>query len=77
MRKEILFLQIDVFMGPVCPYALAPVARYSKIWEIPLLTTSGLGIDFRDKHAYPIISLSGTYEKFAKFMKKLLEIYGW
>ena len=80
-RKEInrndLFLPTDVFLGPVCPYVLAPVARYSNIWKIPILTTSGLGETFRDKNAYPIISLSGTYEKFAKFAEKLLEKYNW
>ena len=64
-------------MGPVCPYSLAPVARYSKIWKIPLLTTSGLGKEFRDKEEYPIISLSETYEKLAIFTEKLLEKYEW
>ena len=69
LKRNDLFLPTDVFLGPVCPYVLAPVARYSKIWKIPILTTSGLGVTFRDKNAYPIISLSGTYEKFAKFAR--------
>ena len=78
MNKQIeFFLPTDVFMGPVCPYVLAPVARYSKVWKIPILTTSGLGVDFRDKAEYPIISTSGTYETFAKFAVKLLENYNW
>ena len=64
-------------MGPVCPYVLAPVARYSKIWKIPIVTTSGLLSRFRDKDSYPIISVSGTYEKFANFAEQLLKEYNW
>ena len=67
----------DVFMGPVCPYVLAPVARFSNIWKIPILTTSGMGVDFREKDQYPIISLSGTYESFAAFTEQLLKKYNW
>ena len=67
----------DVFMGPVCPYVLAPVARFSNIWKIPILTTSGMGVDFRDKNTYPIISLSGTYQGFAEFTEQLLKKYNW
>lgn len=73
-----MFLQTDVFMGPVCPYVLSRVAGFSSVWKIPLLTTSGWEDSFRDKNAYPIISLSGhTNEKFAKFTETLLEKYDW
>ena len=67
----------DIFLGPVCPYALAPVARYATVWKIPVVTNSGLNEHFRDKDAYPIISLSGTYQQFASFTEKLLEKYNW
>jgi hypothetical protein len=40
--------QPDVFMGPVCPYVLAPVARYSATgWNIPVISTGGMEIAFR------------------------------
>ena len=26
----------DVFLGPLCPYVLAPVARYSPVWNVSL-----------------------------------------
>ena len=64
-------------MGPVCPYVLAPVARFCNLWKIPVITTSGLMPEFRDKEAYPIISLSGTFDKFAMFTENLLEHYNW
>ena len=74
---NILLLKTDVFMGPVCPYVLAPVARYLNVWKIPILTTSGLMPHFQNKNDYPIISLTGTYDKVAKITAKLLEKYGW
>ncbi len=41
-------VQPDVFLGPVCPYVLAPVARYSATgWNIPVISTGGMEIAFR------------------------------
>ena len=34
-------------------------------------------VDFRDKKEYPIITLSGTYVKFAAFTEQLLKKYNW
>jgi Receptor family ligand binding region len=39
----------DVFFGPICDYVLAPVARYSGVWEIPVLTAGGLAEGFQYK----------------------------
>ena len=72
-----MLYSIDVFLGPTCPYVLAPVARFSNIWKIPVITTSGMEVDFRDKDEYPIITLSGTYVKFAAFTEELLKRYNW
>ena len=45
-----LHLQPDVFLVPVCPYVLAPVARYSATgWNIPVISTGGMEIAFRYK----------------------------
>lgn len=40
---------VDVFLGPLCRYVLAAVARYSSIWEIPVLTTGGQEESFDHK----------------------------
>lgn len=32
----------DAFFGPICDYVLAPISRYSGVWEIPILTAAGL-----------------------------------
>lgn len=41
--------EADVFLGPICDYVLAPVARYASIWRRPVLTTGGLASAFNNK----------------------------
>ncbi len=46
-------MQPDVFLGPVCPYVLAPVARYSATgWNIPVISTGGMEIAFRSVYLH-------------------------
>jgi len=40
----------DVFFGPCCDYSLAPVARYSTVWNKPVITTGGLAEGFAEKN---------------------------
>ena len=68
----------DVFMGPVCPYALAPVARFSGKWKIPVLSTGGQAPAFRKKSDYPLLTtMGGNYRMFGVFFAKLLRRYAW
>lgn len=46
--------QADVFLGPICDYVLAPVARYAGVWQRPLLTTGGLASAFNNKVNVPL-----------------------
>lgn len=65
-------------MGPVCPYVLAPVARFSGKWNIPVLSTGGQAKTFRQKEQYPLLTtIGGIYEQFATFFVKLLDFYEW
>lgn len=41
--------EADVFLGPICDYVLAPVARYASVWQRPVLTTGGLASAFNSK----------------------------
>ena len=41
--------EADVFLGPICDYVLAPVARYASVWQRPVLTTGGLSAAFNTK----------------------------
>jgi hypothetical protein len=39
----------DVFLGPICDYVLAPVARYAGVWKKPVISTGGLAAAFNYK----------------------------
>lgn len=41
--------EADAFLGPICDYVLAPVARYASVWQRPVLTTGGLAAAFNHK----------------------------
>ncbi|GBM85310.1 hypothetical protein AVEN_95932-1 [Araneus ventricosus] len=70
---------VDVFLGPVCSYVLAPVARYSCVWDTPLLTAAGRS-DFFDEKKFPysmITRMNGSFSQVAQFFLKLLKKFGW
>ena len=46
----------DVFLGPACPYSVAPVARFSHFWGIPVLTAGGLVSDLKNKTEYKMLT---------------------
>ena len=65
-------------MGPVCPYVLASVARFSGKWKIPVLSTGGQASAFRKKSDYPLLTtMGGNYRMFGVFFAKLLRRYAW
>ena len=67
-----------MFIGPVCPYVLAPVARFSGKWKIPVLSTGGHASAFRVKVDYPLLTtVGGNYEMFGEFFNLLLKKYHW
>ncbi|XP_064596017.1 LOW QUALITY PROTEIN: atrial natriuretic peptide receptor 1-like [Liolophura sinensis] len=41
MQKE-----VNLFLGPTCDYAAAPVARQSKFWKVPMVTAGAMHRDF-------------------------------
>ncbi|CAG5126337.1 unnamed protein product, partial [Candidula unifasciata] len=45
-----------VFVGPACEYAIAPVARFSYYWGIPVLTAGGMVSAFADKNEYKLLT---------------------
>ncbi|KAG8189456.1 hypothetical protein JTE90_012526 [Oedothorax gibbosus] len=54
----------DMFLGPLCPYVLAPVARYSAVWGLPILTASGQVDSFDNKDQYKTMTrMNGSYSQ--------------
>jgi len=69
---------IRVFYGPCCKYALAPVARFAKVWSVPLITPGGLTSRFSTSDDYIMLTrFIAPYEKVAEFLSTLLAKYDW
>jgi hypothetical protein len=49
------------YFGPVCDYAVAPVARQALFWNIPVVSTGALALDFVDRRrsVYPMLTRAG------------------
>ena len=65
-----------LFLGPCCKDALGPVARYSKVWGVPILTPGGLTAEFSDKTLYPLVTrIMPPYNKLTDFLRHVMEIF--
>jgi atrial natriuretic peptide receptor A len=68
-----------VFIGPACDYAVAPVARFSPHWNIPVLTGGALVKAFTSKtdNFSQLTRMMGSYEKVAEFLLQLFRAFKW
>ncbi len=66
--------QVDVFLGPVCDFSLAPVARYSPYWNLPAISPGGLASDFAEKEdEYSLLTRVGsTFNSLAIYILDVL-----
>jgi len=68
----------NVFLGPVCEYAVAAVARYSPHWDIPVITPGALVLDFDNRANYRLLTrIAGSYSKLAESLTVLLRRFRW
>ena len=71
-------LDVPVFYGPCCKYALAPVGRYAKIWGVPLITPGGLTSRFASSADFSMLTrFIAPYAKVVEFLWTLLAKYNW
>ncbi|XP_076356119.1 atrial natriuretic peptide receptor 1-like isoform X2 [Tachypleus tridentatus] len=70
---------VDVFLGPLCTYALAPVARYSAAWNLPLLTVGGQNNNFdaKNPHYRLMTRMNGSFSQIGELFLKLLRKFHW
>ncbi|XP_053386118.1 atrial natriuretic peptide receptor 3-like [Mercenaria mercenaria] len=47
---------VHAFFGPFCDFALAPVARFSPHWNIPVLSAGANARDFENKNEYKLLT---------------------
>ncbi len=45
--------KVSVFLGPMCDYSLAPVARYAPYWNLPVISPGGFAHDFGANKSAP------------------------
>ncbi|KAF7995591.1 hypothetical protein HCN44_006698 [Aphidius gifuensis] len=69
----------DAFFGPVCDYAIAPVARYAGVWGIPVLTTGAQADAFRHKgENFPTLTrMMGSHRLVGEALRHILQGFGW
>lgn len=71
----------DIYFGPCCDYSLAPVARYSKHWNIPVITPGGFATDFAQKQGeaeFSMLTRVGTnFDSLSDGAIKIVEENSW
>ena len=68
----------SVFLGPVCDYSIAPVARYAPHWNIPVVTPGAMAHNFGTGNEFPRLTRVGaTFNDIALQMHILLVKYNW
>ncbi|XP_074661507.1 atrial natriuretic peptide receptor 3-like [Tubulanus polymorphus] len=70
--------EAHVFIGPSCDYAVAPVARFSVFWGIPIISSGALVHAFADKTEFPLLTrIVGNYDTFAHMEYLTLREFDW
>lgn len=75
--------RVNVFFGPVCDYSLAPVARYTPTWDVPVISPGGMAKDFglnkREKDGeFRLLTRVGiTFDGLAKLVYRIVHNYNW
>lgn len=68
----------NAFIGPMCDYVLAPVARYAGVWGIPVVTAGGIAEAFNYKSNFPTLTrMLGGYVHAGGSVKSILGHFNW
>lgn len=69
---------VHVLLGPVCDYAVAPVARFSPHWNVPVVSAGALVTDFDNKSEYKLLTrVHGAYSNSADFFLDIARTFNW
>ena len=63
---------VDIFFGPVCTYAAAPIARYAKHWRRAMVTAGGSAEPFFDKEEYHLTRTFLIYQKTGEALSHIM-----
>lgn len=69
----------NVFIGPACDYAVAPIARFSPYWNIPIITGGALVTAFSEKKTqYKLLTrMIGSYAKMGDAIGGFFREFKW
>ncbi|RUS73911.1 hypothetical protein EGW08_018331 [Elysia chlorotica] len=69
---------VDVFIGPVCDYAVAPIARQIRYWEIPLITPGALAGAFGEEKTFPnLVRVGANFYSMASMIISIMDQFTW
>ncbi|CAH1789606.1 unnamed protein product [Owenia fusiformis] len=73
---------VNVYFGPCCDYALAPIARYSPHWNIPTISPGGFAHDFGRKTGktaeFDLLTRVGvTFQTLSEYLITLITHFDW
>ena len=73
-----IYLNVDLFLGPVFGFGVAPIARYSPYWDVPVITAGALDKQLHDKNEFKQLTRVGAnwVESF-EILRQLNRQYGW
>lgn len=73
-----IYRKVNVFFGPIYGYAVAPIARYSPYWNVPVITPGAQAVQFENKQEYKLLTrVSATYQDATLMLNQLAEKYSW
>ncbi|KAJ8311702.1 hypothetical protein KUTeg_011057 [Tegillarca granosa] len=72
--------EVDVFFGPCCDYAAAPVSRQIRYWNIPMITPGAMARDFAiyKRSMFSLMTRMGpNLNHFVQLLLVMLKYYNW
>lgn len=73
-----IYDKVHAFFGPVCDYAVAPVARFASFWNTPVLTAGAIAVAFGNKSEYnQLTRVHGAYSNRADLFLTIAKTYNW
>lgn len=79
--RTIFIMQVDMFLGPVCDYAAAPVGRQSHFWDIPLISPGAMAQEFGDRYRKKsfrtMIRVGSNFNTLVEFLMATMTHYHW
>ncbi|KAJ8036199.1 Atrial natriuretic peptide receptor 1 [Holothuria leucospilota] len=66
---------VDVFFGPACEFAAAPVGRFTSHWNVPMLTAGGRAHGFDGFQS--MTRVGGSYTKQGKLLVDMSRKFKW